>query len=265
MKRPRRDRALSSTGLVVLLVFGVVGQTRTALAASDEIQVYLDDANAPGEVGLDVHINYVLSGRRVPEWPGELPPYHVLQITPEFSLGATRSLELGLYLPTAVGPGGAFYGNGIKVRMKYVPLRVRGGRLFWGVNVELGRVARRVSEEHWTLELRPILGYRSGRLLAAVNPILSLPIRQDTVGRGELEPALKLGYDVGHGLALGLEHYAGLGSLNDVLARAQQDQVLYAVADYETHGLSLNLGVGRGLTSASDQWVVKVIVGLREH
>jgi hypothetical protein len=263
MKRAKGDRAPCLAGLILLLAIRLVGESRTAQAASDEIQVYLEDVNAPGEVGLDVHVNYVLSGRTTPEWPGELPPDHVLQVTPEFSLGATRSLELGLYLPTAAGPGGALYGNGVKVRLKYIPPRGRGARFFWGANVELGRVARRVSEESWTLELRPILGYRSGRFLAAINPILGLPIRHDTLGNGELEPALKLAYDVGHGLTLGLEHYAALGSFDSLLPHAQQEQVVYAVADYERHGVSLNLGVGRGLTSASGRWVVKAILGFR--
>ena len=149
--------------------------------------------------------------------------------------------------------------------MKFVPRRGPDARFFWGANLELGCVARRVSEERWTLELRPIVGYRSGRMLIAFNPILGLPIRHDTLGNGELEPALKLGYDVRNGLALGLEYYAAVGSPDGLLPAAQQEHALYAVADYERHRFSLNLGVGRGLTSATDRWVVKAIVGLRSR
>lgn len=265
MNRPRRDRARPLAGLILLLAIRLAGESRTVLAASDEIQVYVDDLNDPGEVGLDVHLNYVLSGRATPTWPGELPPDHVLQVTPEFSIGATRSLELGLYLPAAAGPGGALYGNGVKVRLKFVPRRGPSARFFWGANLELGCVARRVSEEHWALELRPILGYRNGRFLIAVNPILGLPIRRDTLGNGEIEPALKLGYDVSRRLALGLEYYAAVGSLDELLPRAQQEHAVYAVADYERGRFSLNFGVGRGLTSVTDRWVAKAIVGFRSR
>jgi len=35
-------------------------------ALSDEIQVYTDDINAPGEFGLELHVNTTPKGRRVP-------------------------------------------------------------------------------------------------------------------------------------------------------------------------------------------------------
>jgi len=257
-----RPPALGRLVAALVGALALAGTARTVRAAGDEIQVYLDDMAAPGEIGLDVHLNYVLSGRTTPEWPGELPPNHVFQLTPELSLGATRWLELGLYLPTAASGEGA-YGNGVKVRVKLVSPRDRGARFFWGVNVELGRVARRVSEEAWTVELRPILGFRSARWLAAFNPILGFPIRSDTLARGEIEPAVKVGREVRRGLMLGLEYYAALGALDGLLPRSQQEHVPFAVVDYEGHGLALNIGIGRGLTAASDQWVAKAIVSFR--
>lgn len=39
--------------------------------------------------------------------------------------------------------------------------------------------------------------------------------------------------------------------------------MLYGVVDAEIKGLELNFGVGRGLTPASDRWVLKLIVGVR--
>ncbi len=41
----------------------------------DEIQVYTDDINAPGKFGLELHLNLTLSGRRVPDYPGEITPH----------------------------------------------------------------------------------------------------------------------------------------------------------------------------------------------
>ena len=37
-------------------------------AAPEEIQVYIDDVNAPGEFGLEMHVNYVLEGLRAPSY-----------------------------------------------------------------------------------------------------------------------------------------------------------------------------------------------------
>ncbi|MBC7492425.1 MAG: hypothetical protein H7241_08290, partial [Novosphingobium sp.] len=71
-----------------LLMAGLIAPV-VAHAAPEEIQVYLDEINRPGEVGLDVHINHVLSGDGSPDYPGAESSLHRLRITPEFSLGLT--------------------------------------------------------------------------------------------------------------------------------------------------------------------------------
>ena len=248
------------------LVAGLVGSAvlaggiRTAWAAGDEIQVYLDDMSTPGEIGLDVH-SELRAGRTTPGWPGELPPDHVFQATPEFGFGVKRWLELGLYLPLALGPEGSFYGNGIKARAKVVPRQALRGGFFWGVNVELGCVARRVSEERFTVELRPIAGWRSGRWLLAANPILDFTAGAPSSALGELEPAVKVGFQASRALMVGGEYYGALGTLSALTPRGGQEHNTYAVVDYEGHGVTLNLGVGYGWTDVSDRWVAKVIVG----
>ena len=259
----RLEAGFRTGGLVACLAGSAVlaGGTRAAWAAGDEIQVYLDDMSLPGEIGLDVHLNYVLAGRTTPGWPGELPPYHVFQATPEFGFGVKRWLELGLYLPVAVGPDGAFYANGVKVRAKVVPQQALQGGFFWGVNVELGCVARRVSEERWTVELRPIAGWRNARWLVAANPILDFTAGAPSSTQGELEPAVKVGFKASRALMVGFEYYGALGPVSDLAPRSAQEHDTYAVVDYEGHGLDLNLGLGYGWTGVSDRWVAKAIVG----
>ena len=67
-------------------------------AAPEEIQVYLDDLRAPGQLGVDVHNNFVVSGRSTPDYPGEQAPAKVYRLTPEFAYGLSKTTELGLYL-----------------------------------------------------------------------------------------------------------------------------------------------------------------------
>src|SRR3982750_561570 len=102
--------------LVIAMVASVVAFS--ALAAPDEIQVYLDDVNEPREAGLEMHVNYVLDGPRQPAYSGQMPSHHVLQVTPEFSYGLARNWDAGLYLLSAMGPDGNLYSNGAKVRLK---------------------------------------------------------------------------------------------------------------------------------------------------
>lgn len=56
-----------------------------AHAAPEEIQVYIDDLDEPGEVGLDTHINYVATGESTRgDYPGAEDSLKRLRITPEF-------------------------------------------------------------------------------------------------------------------------------------------------------------------------------------
>ena len=106
MIRPGSIRGLLC-GLI--LIPSIVGA-----ALSDEIQVYTDDINAPGEFGLELHINTTPKGRRVPDYPGEVVPNHGLRITPEFSYGLTKTWEAGLYIPTNRDPSGSVSVAGAK-------------------------------------------------------------------------------------------------------------------------------------------------------
>lgn len=103
---------------VAALLFGVAGVC--AHAAPDEIQVYTEELDAPGESGVELHLNHVPSGRTKPTYPGESQSAHRLQVTPEFSYGLTRTLEAGLYLPVAVGPDTGLVDNGIRFRLKFM-------------------------------------------------------------------------------------------------------------------------------------------------
>ena len=86
---------MNCRALCLLTVWCCVIAPGTATAAlSDEIQVYTDDINAPGEYGLELHVNTTPSGRTTPDYPGEAVPNHGLRITPEFSYGITKTWEV---------------------------------------------------------------------------------------------------------------------------------------------------------------------------
>jgi len=61
----------------------------SAWAAPEEIQVYLDELNAPGQLGLDLHSYYVMAGAGTAAYSGAQPALHVFRLTPEFSYGLT--------------------------------------------------------------------------------------------------------------------------------------------------------------------------------
>ena len=231
-----------------------------AMAAPDEIQVYTEDLDDPGQFGLELHINYPLKGAKTPSFEGEMQSHHRLQVTPEFSYGLSKSLEAGLYLPAAMSADGNLYQNGIRARLKYIAPREDGARFFWGLNTELGHYARRVSESSTALELRPIIGYRDARWLLVFNPILDTDLSANVSRAPQFEPALKVARKTGHGAYLGLEYYGEYGPAHHLLPAAERAHYLYAAVDFEAKGYDINFGIGHGFENASDKLVAKAII-----
>ncbi len=231
-----------------------------AHAAPDEIQVYTEEMDDPGEFGLELHVNYSAKGNTAPSYEGEVPPNHMLQVTPEFSYGITKQLEAGLYVPFAMSPDGNTYNNGLRFRLKYIAPRADDQPFFWGINTELGYYTRRVSESDWGMELRPIIGYRTYNWLVSFNPILDAELTNNVDHDPSFEPALKVSRRVSGTTRAGLEYYGGFGAINHPLPKDQRDHYLYAAVDYEQHGYDINFGIGRGYTQAPDKWVVKAII-----
>lgn len=224
--------------------------------------VYTEELNEPGQFGLEQHLNYSLQGAQVPEYPGQMPPHHVLQATPEFSYGISDTLEAGLYLPVAFAPDGNSFINGARLRLKYIAPKARGGQFFYGLNVEVSRNSPRVSESATGIELRPILGYRSSFWLLSFNPILNAGLSDNVSRQAQFEPALKLTRRLNEGLHGGIEYYGVYGAWNQMLPAGQAGHTVYAVLDGEWQGYDINFGIGRGLANASDDWVVKSVFSL---
>jgi hypothetical protein len=251
--------------VVVIAALSVIvsAVTLPCRAAPDEIQVYLDDLTKPGHFGIDYHNNYVASGSTVPEYEGAQPPNHVYRLTPELYYGLSKTAELGLYILSALSPDNHLTLDGAKLRGKYIAPHDETQGPFWGANLEIGWTDRRFAEEPWNFELKGIYGLRTGLWTFAFNLNLDGSLSGPIGNNLSLEVAFKLAYQTAAGYQVGFESYNDLGPLRNLGHLGQQSQILYAVLDTEFRGLDLNLGIGRGLTPASDRWVVKFIVGAR--
>jgi hypothetical protein len=218
----------------------------------DEIQVYTGDINAPGEVGLELHLNTTPSGISEPSYPGEITTPHGWRATAEFSYGWSPSLEFGLYVPTSLTRDNTYYVTGPKVRVKWMPVRPEDGvGRFAGINVELAHVARRFEQSQNVAELRPIYGYQDARWLWAVNPVRS--------GVPDAAPSFKIARTVATGVRAGLEYYADLGPINHLAPLHEQQHTAYLAFDVDRKPFVFNFGIGRGLTRATDRWTFKWI------
>jgi hypothetical protein len=230
-------------------------------ALQDEIQVYLDDLNRRGEVGLQLHLNATPAGIATPRYPGEVVSAGGARATAEFAYGLGGGCEAGAYLPTVYDGHGGYAVAGGKLRLKWVPVEAAGhAGWFAGANVELGRIAARYEAAATAAELRLIAGHTTDRWTLAVNPIFDWALSQGSSGRPDFNVALKAARNVGTGIQLGGEYYPDFGRLGQAGRFGDQDHRLYAALDVDRKPWQFNVGVGYGLSAAADRWTLKAIV-----
>lgn len=235
-----------------------------ARAADEEIQVYMDEMNRQGGVGLDVHLNYTPDGRGANvDYAGQAASQGRWRITPEFSYGLTPNIELGAYLPLAtIDADGKAEIGGVKGRIKYIAPRAEGAKGFWGLNFEIGKVRRDLDINPWNAELKGIAGYRSGPWTVAANANIDWMVSGPDHSPVTFELATKVSYQLREDLGVGVEAYTDLGTADRFGRLRDGDQRVYLVADKSFGRWDLDLGVGYGFGQPEDHLVVKAIIGV---
>jgi hypothetical protein len=242
--------------------FGAVALASPALAAPEEIQVYMDELNARGEVGLDVHVNNVLRGDGATDYPGAQSSLHRTRITPEFSLGLGSGFELGAYLPLAtLGPDATPRVDGWKMRLKWLAPRKEEG-FYWGANWELGRVGHALDINPWNSEVKLIGGWRRGKWVVGANANIDFVVSGPQPSPASLEIATKLGYKLTPRLMLGVENYNGMGEFKSLGHLPANEHGTYLVADASIGRWDVNFGIGKGYGANADHLVMKMVIGV---
>lgn len=234
----------------------------TAWASPEEIQVYMDELNDPGGIGLDIHNSYVFTGDPGVNYAGQQRSLHRYRFTPEFSLGLTKSFELGAYLPLATIDHRGVFVDGIKFRLKYIAPRAEGQRWFYGANFEIGRVGHRLDQNPYNAELKGIVGVHAGKWTAAANANFDFKVSGPASAPADLEIATKLNYAVSAKTAIGVENYTGVGQIRRFGRFGDSEQSTFVTADTSLGKWDLNLGVGHGYGTNPDRWIAKAIVSV---
>jgi hypothetical protein len=227
-------------------------------SATDEIQVYNAGIAAVGQLTIQQHLNYVALGQKDPPFPGGLVSNHSLNGTPEFAYGLTDWWEVGLYLPFAVQDQ-KFMSDAFKLRTLFVSPHAEQRDFFYGVNLEFSNTTPPFAQTRFTLEVRPIIGVRNADYEFIVNPIIDAGFGK--LGELDFAPAARLARKLGPDTFLGLEYYADFGEIGNMPKLADQQHTLFLVTDFKLGVLDVDFGVGYGLTSSSDRWVIKTIIG----
>lgn len=256
-------RGLHPTVCCILLVCLALAGIADRADAIDfyEIQIYPTETTPPGVLDLELHSNSVTSatGSLAHE---QLGPYEIHE-TLEATYGLTPHIEVGQYLATAKLGNGEYEYAGARTKVHFGIAASDSWPLQFGGNVELDYMRRAAEENPLSLELRPIVEKHYGRLWIIANLALSKPFNGPGTHQGmTFSPSGEVLYDLVPWLSPALEYYGDMGAIEHLPSVDLQQHFLVPALNFHlVTQLELNLGVGIGLTRASNGVFVKSIVG----
>ena len=221
-----------------------------------EYEVYSTHIAAPRASTLELHTNYVQSGRREVD-EGRFPTQGALRSSLELSRGLNRWLEGSVYVVGGVfkGAGAEYVGN--RLRLTAVAPSQWNLPVELGVSQEVGYARTGFGEHNWMYELSPIIGKSFGRFSLLVNPALERGWGGTGEDELELEPRAKASFEFGDEGALSLEYYGAVGPATRFEPAYEQHHQVFATFQTELgHRWEIGGGIGRGLTRESDRTVL---------
>jgi hypothetical protein len=245
-------------GFLAIALFAIPA---VAFAQTDEIQVYDAAIAEKGKINLMIHSNFIPIGQTTPSFPGGIIPNHSFNGTAEWAFGVADWFEQGLYLPVytiySQGRGGTI--NGFKIRELFVRPHADDHTFFYGVNFEFSVNYTYWESRHITSEVRPIVGVHLHPVDLIFNPIVDTDY---TGGFGGLEfvPATRVAYNLNDKWAVALEEYADFGPLRKFNPARDQFHEVWAVLDHSSKFLSIETGVGVGVSHGADKLTLKLML-----
>jgi len=225
------------------------------IAAPEEIQVYLDEFEEVGKPGLDLHTNYVTSGKQLTD--------HQLRVTPEFSYGINNNWEVAAYFLAVKDPGEAPETDGMKLRAKWRPKAPSADSPFyWAINFEAGALSRRFYQDKTSGEIKLIGVWKTDPWTLGINYNIDRSLKSHPVEATNSEIDAKVSYQIREGLQVGIENYSFLGAIHNDPSQPQNNASNYLVADFNLGKWNFNAGIGRVSGRSPDNTVLKAIIGV---
>ena len=244
---------------LIAIAVALVVVPEIAFAQTDEIQVYDGGHVDPGVFNLTWHNNFTPRGVKTPAFPGAIVADKSWNGVPEWAYGVTDWFETGLYLPLYTRDKN--YGatlDGFKLRELFTVPHADDRTFVYGVNFEFSWNSKHWDATRFTSEIRPIIGWHLKPVDIIVNPILDTAY--DGVKNLDFAPNVRVAYNFSPMWAIAAEEYADFGPLRGFYSVSDQSHQLYGVVDYSSKALDFEVGVGFGLTDASDKLTLKVMV-----
>jgi len=228
-----------------------------------EFEVYGASVAPVGGGELELHTNFVPSGsQRLDDAEGRATD-RALRSSLELSTGLASWIEASIYAVSYARNGAGVQYVGNRARLTAVAPHHWSLPFALGLSQEVGYARPGFAENRWAYEITPILGKAMGNVSFLLNPAF-----ERGLGTGahewEFEPRARLDYALGNEEAIGLEYYSVFGPVTGFDARSHQRHQLFATGKTELSSrMEGAIGIGRGLTSNSDRWVVTTRLELK--
>ena len=184
---------------------------------------------------------------------------NVFQTRLEYGYGIAKNSEIGANIFLS-NYNGASYVNGGKVSYMYVPTHDEEGLWHYGVKNEINYIKDVGGTETTFYELTPILALQLQEWRFTVNP--SVDVVLNKYSSATFSPSAKVAYGLTHSIDVGVEYYGDNLPNKSLYNVTQQPHTAYLVTDAKYGNSSFNFGVGKGVTTNSDNWVIKLIASL---
>jgi len=184
---------------------------------------------------------------------------NVFQTRLEYGYGIAKNSEVGVNIFLS-SYNGVSYVNGGKVSYMYIPTHDEEGLWHYGVKNEINYIKDVGGTETTFYELTPILALQLDEWRFTVNPSVDVVLNKNS--SATFAPSAKVAYGLTHSVDIGIEYYADNLPNKSLYNITQQPHTAYIVTDAKYGNSSFNFGVGKGVTTNSDNWVIKLIASL---
>jgi len=248
---------------VALAAFALLAMAGNAFAIDFyEIQIYPTETDPQDHLDLELHSNSVTTavGREAKE---QLDPYQIHE-TLEATFGLLPHLEVGQYFCTAKLGDGHYEYAGSRTKVHFGIPPTMDWPVSFGGNIELDYMRRAAEEQPLTLEMRPIAETHVGKFTIIGNLPFNKPFSGPGTHKGVvISPQGEVEYDhLFEWLSPAVEYYGDMGPISALPGVQHQQHFVVPALNFDfLPALELNLGVGIGLTRASNGTFVKTIVG----
>jgi hypothetical protein len=266
----RRGGPLSRWVLPTLLLVLFPGSKCVKAQDNFDIQVYRSRTVPPKTTRVELMSNIIADGTKdfsntVYPQTQLYPTDDALHETLELRQGLNDWSEVGFYVLTSAqsGHGWQWVGDDLRVQVQ-APDRWRWP-LGAGLAVEAGYQRPPFTNNTWTIQLRPIFDKRMGRYYLAVNPAFVWSLHGQNSGQGAgFAPSVKFSYAFNEHVSAGGEYYGNYGSVLDIAGFHHQQQQFFPTMDVKiSPEWNLNIGVGIGVTTITDDWIWKANLSRR--